>query len=150
MDSIQYGKVLHYGSNNAHRLGLYSAKTMLQEMLGDNAAGFEKISAIGEEMTKRLNQVAKDVGVNMRVQSCGSMFHPMFTDEEVITGYRQFCERVNLPKYGEFTQHLREQGVFFTGVRALHNVACTAHTSVDIEKSIDAAGIALERMKSVK
>jgi glutamate-1-semialdehyde 2,1-aminomutase len=150
MDSIEYGKVLHYGSSNAHRLGLYAAKTMLEEMLRDNAAGYKKISAIGEDMTKRLNQVARDVGVNMRVQNCGSMFHPLFTDEEAITGYRQFCQHVDLQKYGEFAQYLREQGVFFTGNKTLHNLACTAHTNVDIERSIEAVGVALERMKSAR
>ena len=150
MDSIEYGKVLHFGSNNAHRLGLYSAKTMLEEMLRDNGAGYKKINAIGDEMTRRLNQVARDVGVNMRVQNVGSMFHPIFTDQEVITGYRQFCTHVDIPKYGEFAQKLRDQGIYFTGNKILHNVACTAHTQADIDKSIEAAGVALEQLKAGK
>jgi glutamate-1-semialdehyde 2,1-aminomutase len=150
MESIEYGKVLHFGSNNAHRLGLYSAKTMLQEMLRDDGAGYKKISAIGDEMTRRLNQVAKDVGVNMRTQNIGSMFHPVFTDQEVITGYRQFCTHVDIPKYGVFAEKAREHGVYFTGNKILHNVACTVHAQSDIDKSIEAAGMALEQMKAGK
>lgn len=146
MESIEYGKVLHYGSHNAPRLGLYAAKTMLQEMTRDDNAGFKKITAIGEQMTKRLNQVARDTGQNMRVQNVGSMFHPVFTDLDAITSYREFCATVDLDKYGRFSQLMRDQGIFFSGNRILHNLSCTAHTQSDIDASIDAAGQALEQM----
>ena len=148
MESIEYGKVLHFGSNNAHRLGLYAAKTALEEMSRDKSAAYAKINAIGDEMTARLNQVAKDVGVAMLVQNAGSMFHPVFTDLEEITGYREFCRHVDVPKYGAFAHKLREQGIYFTGNKILHNVACTAHTQADIDRSVEAAGIALEQMKA--
>lgn len=146
MESIEYGKVLHYGSHNAPRLGLYAVKTMLEEMKKDDNAGFKKINAIGDEMTKRLNEVSRTTGQNMRVQNIGSMFHPVFTDLDEITGYRDFCSSVNLSKYGEFSQKMRDQGVFFTGNRILHNLSCIAHTQQDIDKSIEAAGTALEQM----
>ena len=48
MESIEYGKVLHYGSHNAPRLGLFATKTMLEEMSRDNYAGYKKISEIGD------------------------------------------------------------------------------------------------------
>ena len=146
MESIEYGKVLHYGSHNAPRLGLYAAKTMLEEMRRDNNAGWTKINAIGEEVTSRLNQVARDTGQNMRVQNVGSMFHPVFTDLDEITGYRDFCGHVDLAKYAEFSKLMREQGVFFTGNKILHNLSCTAHTQADIDRTIEAAGNALEQM----
>ncbi|WP_299356869.1 aspartate aminotransferase family protein [uncultured Shimia sp.] len=146
MESIEYGKVLHYGSHNAPRLGLYAAKTMLEEMTRDDNAGFKKISDIGEQMTKRLNQVARDTGQNMRVQNVGSMFHPVFTDLDAITGYREFCATVDLEKYGTFSQLMRDQGIFFSGNKILHNLSCTEHTQADVDASIEAAGHALEQM----
>jgi glutamate-1-semialdehyde 2,1-aminomutase len=146
MESIEYGKVLHYGSHNAPRLGLYAAKTMLEEMSRDNNAGWAKINAIGEEVTQLLNQVAKDTGQNMRVQNVGSMFHPVFTALEEIPGYRDFCGHVDLAKYGRFSQLMRDQGVFFSGNRILHNLSCTAHTQADIDRTIAAAGNALEQL----
>jgi glutamate-1-semialdehyde 2,1-aminomutase len=150
MESIEYGKVLHFGSNNAHRIGLFAAKTAMEEMSRDDGAGYKKINAIGDEMTRRLNQVAKDVGIGMLVQNYGSMFHPVFTDQPEITGYRQFCSHVDVPRYGEFAQKLREQGVYFTGNKILHNVACIAHSQDDMDRTIEAAGIALEQMKTGK
>jgi len=146
MESIEYGKVLHYGSHNAPRLGLYAAKTMLEEMSKDNFANFKKINDIGDQMTRRLNLVAKDTGQNMIVQNVGSMFHPVFTDLDAITGYRDFCGTVDLAKYGVFSQLMRDQGIFFSGNKILHNLSCTEHTQSDIDVSIEAAGNALEQM----
>ena len=146
MESIEYGKVLHYGSHNAPRLGLYAAKTMLEEMSRDNFSNFKKIADIGDQMTSRLNQVAKDTGQNMVVQNIGSMFHPVFTDLDAINGYREFCGSADLGKYGEFSQLMRDQGIFFSGNKILHNLSCTEHTQDDIDVSIEAAGNALEQM----
>ena len=67
MESIEYGKVLHYGSHNAPRLGLFATKTMLEEMSRNNFVGFQKMSEVGEQMTRRLKQVSHDTGHTMRV-----------------------------------------------------------------------------------
>ena len=83
---------------------------------------------------------------NMRVQNVGSMFHPVFTDLDEITNYRDFCKTVDLAKYAEFAQLMRDQGIFFSGNKILHNLSCTEHTQSDIDASIDAAGGALEKM----
>jgi glutamate-1-semialdehyde 2,1-aminomutase len=147
MESIEYGKVLHYGSHNASRIGLYATKTMLEEMTRDDCAGLKKMNAIGNEVSSRLRQVAKDVGKHkMIVQNVGSMFHPVFTEAEEITSYRQFCAVADLGKYATFASILRERGVFITGNKTLHNLSCVAHTKEDIDRTIEAAGIALDQM----
>ena len=147
MESIEYGKVLHYGSHNASRLGLYATKTMLEEMCKDDFAGYKKLESVGEQVTKRLNQVAKDVGKHkMIVQNIGSMFHPVFTDLDEITNYREFCATADLKKYGDFAAKMREQGIFFTGNRILHNLSCTEHSQEDIDATIEAAGKALDQI----
>ena len=72
--------------------------------------------------------------------------HPVFTDLDAITGYRDFCGTVDLAKYGVFSQLMRDQGIFFSGNKILHNLSCTEHTQSDIDVSIEAAGKALEQM----
>jgi len=139
--------VLHYGTHNAPRLGLFAVKTMLKEMSKDDNAGFKKLAAIGEQVTVRLNQVAKDIGKHkMIVQNVGSMFHPLFTELDEITDCRQFCSSVDVQKYGEFAELMRNQGVFVTGNKILHNLSCTEHTQADIDNTIEAAGRALDQM----
>lgn len=146
MESIEYGKVLHYGSQNAPRLGLYAVKVMLQEMTKNDNAGFKTLTAIGEQMTSRLNAAAADARQNMRVQNVGSMFHPIFTDLEEVGGYRDFCASVDLAKYGAFAAAMREEGIFFTGNKILHNLSSTAHSQDDIDVTIDAAARVLHDM----
>ena len=82
----------------------------------------------------------------MRVQNVGSMFHPVFTDLAEISNYREFCQTVDLQKYGDFSQKMRDQGIFFSGNKILHNLSCTEHTQTDIDASIEAAGTALEQL----
>ncbi len=148
MESIEYGKVLHFGSHNAPRLGLYAAKTMLEEMVKDDYAGFKKMHAIGEEIARRLNDVARTFKkTRMIVQNAGSMFHPVFTDREEITNYRDFCQFVDTNKYREFAARMRERGIFMTGNTILHNLSCTEHTEQDVEDTIIAVGNVLEDMQ---
>ena len=146
MDSIEYGKVLHYGSQNAPRLGLYAVKVMLEEMTRDDNAGFRKLTDIGNQMTDRLNAAARDAGQNMVVQNVGSMFHPVFTDLDEIDGYRAFCATADLAKYSAFAAGMREDGIFFTGNKILHNLSCTAHTQADVDRTIEVATKVLHEM----
>ena len=145
MESIEYGKVLHYGSHNAPRLGLHATKTMLEEMTKDDNKGFKTIREIGETMTRRLNAVARDVGFNgMLVQGVGSIFHPVFTEAESIDDYRTFCRWVDVPKYGRFTSALLKRGIHFTGNKTLHSLSCTQHSNEDIEQTLEAVADTLK------
>ena len=74
------------------------------------------------------------------------MFHPVFTDLDEFTTYREFCQTSDLAKCADFFQKMRDQGIFFQGNKILHNLSCTEHTQADIEASIEAAGNALEQM----
>ena len=150
MASIESGKVLHFGSHNAPRLGLYACKAMLDEMTKDDHAGFKKIRAMGDEVTARMNEVARTAKsankARMLVQNAGSMFHPVFTELEEVTNYRDFCAHVDLGLYRKFSALMREQGIFITGNTILHNLSCIAHTPEDIDATIDAVGNALDDM----
>ena len=148
MRSIEYGKVLHFGSQNAPRLGLFVVKAMLEEMTRDGNAGFRKLTEIGDQMTRRLNEAARAAGQNMRVQNVGSMFHPVFTDLDRIDNYREFCATVDLPKYAAFAAGLRDEGIFFTGNKILHNLSSTAHTQEDVDTTIAAAERVLANLPS--
>ena len=41
---------------------------------------------------------------------------------------------------------MRDQGVFFTGNRILHNLSCTEHTQADVDTTIEAAYRALDQL----
>ena len=58
---------------------------------------------------------------------------------------RSFLDKGTVGK-AEFSQNMRDQGIFFSGNKILHNLSCTEHTQADVDASIEAAGNALEQM----
>lgn len=150
MESIEFGKVLHFGTQNAPRLGLFAVKAALEEMTKDDCAGFKRITQIGETMTRRLNEVARGTnGGGMVVQGVGSIFHPFFTELDEISDYRTFCAHVDLAAYGRFAAALRQRGIFFTGNKVVHNLSCTEHSDEDIEQTVAAVGEVLDDFRRV-
>lgn len=147
MDGLEWGKVLHYGSHNAPRLGLYAAKTMLEEMLRDGGQGFRALADLGERMAGRLRDVVNASNRHPAVvQNVGSMFQLYFTDAERIETFREFCARVDRGKFREMANRLLRHGVYMSPSNTLHSLSCTAHTEADIEATADAVGTVLDEI----
>lgn len=139
MSGLEWGKVLHYGSHNAPRLGLYATKTMLEIMTADNSAGFAQLQACGSKMAEALREV---IGAQKRhraiVQNAGSVFQIYFTDREEITDYREFCTHVDRSKFKLFANALMQNGVYMSPANTLHSLSSTAHSDADIAATAEA------------
>ena len=147
MEGLEWGKVLHFGSHNAPRLGLYAAKTMLETMLADGGAGYRKLADIGERMADRIRAAIRASNKHRAiVQGVGSMFQIFFTEQEAIENYRDFCAHVDRGKFREFVLALHRQGVFMSPSNTLHSLSCLAHTDADIEATADAVGTVLDAL----
>lgn len=148
MSGLEWGKVLHFGSHNAPRLGLYAAKTMLEEMLADDRAGYRRLAGLGE---KAAGRVAEAIRANNRhraiVQGVGSMFQIFFTDRDRIDDYRDFCAHVDRIKFRDFVRILHRHGVFMSPANTLHSLSCLVHTEDDIEATAEAVGAALDELE---
>ncbi|UCH75331.1 MAG: aspartate aminotransferase family protein [Rhodospirillales bacterium] len=147
MEGLEWGKVLHFGSHNAPRLGLYAAKTMLEEMLADGGAGYRRLAEIGERMAERIRAAIRASNKHRAiVQGVGSMFQIFFTDREAIGDYRDFCAHVDRAKFRDFVLALHRQGVFMSPSNTLHSLSCLAHSDADIEATADAVGTVLDAL----
>lgn len=147
MDGLEWGKVLHYGSHNAPRLGLMVAQAMLQELLADDRRGFRMLQSLGDSMSDAFREVARRTnGARMVVQNVGSLFQFYFTDRESIDDYRDFCTHVDRAKFQAVVTRLRDKGIYMSPSNALHSLSCTAHTPEDIRMTADALGTVLDDM----
>ena len=147
MEGLEWGKVLHYGTHNAPRLGLFAAKTMLSEMLADNKAGFRRLSEIGQAMAERIREAARASNKHrLVVQGLGSMFQMFFTTAPSIDDYRAYCAEVDRAKFREFARRLRSKGVFISPSNALHSLSCLVHTAQDIALTATRIGEVLDDM----
>lgn len=87
-------------------------------------------------------------GISAIVQNVGPMFQIMFTDQPAIRDYREFCQFVDRAVFQKFVLSLFPLGIYASPSAALHSIATLAHSEEDVDKTIDGAGEALERVSS--
>ncbi len=143
MEALEWGGVLHYGTQNASRVGLYAARASLRELLRDDGAALRHTWRIGEKLCQGLRDLFEETGAKAIVQNVGPMLQIMFTDQPAIRNYRQFCAHVDRARYQRFALALFEHGVYMTPSAALHSIVSLAHTDEDVSFTLEAARKAL-------
>jgi glutamate-1-semialdehyde 2,1-aminomutase len=143
MQTLEWGGVLHYGTQNSSRIGLYAARASLQELMRDDGAAFRRTWRIGEKLCEGLRVLFAETRTPAIVQNVGPMLQIMFTDRPAIRDYREFCAHVDRPRYQEFALALFKYGVYVSPSACLHSIVSLAHTDEDVEFTLDAARKAL-------
>jgi glutamate-1-semialdehyde 2,1-aminomutase len=148
MEALAWGGVLHYGTQNSSRLGLFATRANLVELGRDDGAVFRHTWKIGEKLRNGLSEVLTDTGTPAIVQGVGPMFQIFFTEQQAITDYRDFCAHVDRDSYRRFALALFERGVYMSPSAALHSVVSAAHTDKEVERTLAAAKEVLSDDKS--
>ena len=81
MDGLRWGVVLHYGTQNAPRLGLHIVQASLDELTRDDNYGFRRLHQLGEKLEKGIAGAIEASGVKAIVQGVGPMLQMMFTEQ---------------------------------------------------------------------
>ena len=144
MDALQSGGVLHYGTHNGSRIGMYAARANLRVLTRDNNASFRHTGRIGERLCTGLRELFRTKGIAAVVQNVGPMFQVMFTDRPAIRDYREFCQFVDRSAFQKFVLSLFPFGVYASPSAALHSIVTLAHTDEDVDRTLEAAGKSLE------
>lgn len=144
MDALQWGGVLHYGTHNGSRIGMHAARANLRVLTRDNNAAFRHIWKISEQLCTGLKDLFRRKGQAVVVQSVGPMFQLMFTDQPAIRDYREFCRYVDRAAFQQFVWSLFRFGVYMSPSASLHSIVTLAHTEEDVDRTLDAAGKALD------
>ena len=140
MESLAWGGVLHYGTQNASRVGLFAARANLQ-ILGDRDVGvFQHTWNIGERLVKGLQEIFKKTKTPAIVQAVGPMFQILFTEQSAIHDYREFCAFVDRDRYRRFAHALFQYGIYMTPASGLHSVTSLAHSPEDVDHTLSAVG----------
>jgi glutamate-1-semialdehyde 2,1-aminomutase len=144
MDALQWGGVLHYGTHNGSRIGMYAARANLRVLTRDNNAAFVHTWRIAERLCDGLTSLFRHKGRGAIVQSVGPMFQVMFTDQPAIRDYREFCQFVDRAAFQKFVLSLFPFGVYASPSASLHSIVTLAHTDADVDLTLEAAEKALE------
>jgi len=138
MDAFAWGGVLHYGTQNASRLGLHAARASLRELQRDQGAAFRQLWRIGENLAAQLNAVFREAGTAAVAQGVGPMLQVLFTGRPSIRDYREFCAFVDRGQYRKLALALFRHGVYLSPSAALHSVSSLAHTDEDVAATVEA------------
>jgi glutamate-1-semialdehyde 2,1-aminomutase len=144
MSALAGGAVLHYGTHNASRIGMFAARASLRKLTRDGNAAFRHIWNIADQLADGLTALFRRKGVAAIVQRVGPMFQIMFTERESIHDYREFCLHVDRKKYQRLSWKLFEFGVYTTPAATLHSIVTLAHTESDVQKTLAAMDRALD------
>ena len=138
MDAFAWGGVLHYGTQNASRLGLHACRANLRELQRDQGAAFRHLWRIGGNLAAQLNAVFRETRTPALVQGVGPMFQILFTDRPSIRDYREFCAGVDRGQYRKLALALFKHGIYMSPSAALHSVSSVAHTDEDVAGTVAA------------
>jgi glutamate-1-semialdehyde 2,1-aminomutase len=144
MDALQWGGVLHYGTHNGSRIGMFAARANLRVLTRDNNASFRHTWKIAEKLRVGLRDICEKKGRKAIVQNVGPMFQLMFTDQGAIRDYREFCMHVDRAAFQKFVLSLFQFGVYASPSAALHSIVTLAHTEEDVDLTVAAASKALD------
>jgi glutamate-1-semialdehyde 2,1-aminomutase len=145
MDALQWGGVLHYGTHNGSRIGMFAARANLRVLTRDNNASFRHSWRIAEQLCTGFRDLLRKKGRSAIVQNVGPMLQVMFTDQPAIRDYRDFCQHVDRAAFQKFILSLFPFGVYASPSAALHSIVTLAHNDEDVKLTLEAASKALER-----
>jgi len=143
MEAFRWGGVLHYGTQNASRVGLAAARASLQVLEADGGAAFGRLRRVADALVAGLRAVFAETNTPAIVQQAGPMLQIFFTDRPAIRDYREFCAHVDRGRFQRFAWALFRHGVYMSPSAALHSVVSLAHTDEHVAATLDAVRQAL-------
>jgi glutamate-1-semialdehyde 2,1-aminomutase len=146
MSALAGGRVLHYGTHNASRIGLFAARASLRKLTRDGGAAFRYIWDLADQLAGGITELFRRTGTAAIMQRVGPMFQIMFTERKAIRDYREFCQHVDRAKYQRFSWKLFQYGIYTSPAATLHSIVTLAHSASDVEKTLIAMEKALTGM----
>ncbi len=137
------GNVYHGGTYNAHPVSVTAGLTTLEIL--SKPGTYSKIDRIGDSLFHGLRDVAQDRGVDVWVESVGSLGQMYFTNHEIRTWRDAF--NVDPEKWKHWFMYSLGKGVFFGVPHAdEHFFTSLAHSKEDIERSLEVSDQAFQRI----
>lgn len=147
MSALSAGRVLHYGTHNASRIGMHAARANLRKLKQNQGDVFRKIWDLAGVLASGITKLFQKKGIAAIVQHVGPMFQIMFTERDRICDYREFCEFVDRQEYQRLSLKLFESGVYTSPAATLHSIVTAAHTPRDVELTLSALEQALDTLR---
>lgn len=128
------GPVYQAGTLSGNPVAMAAGLAQLNELLSQNA--YEKLESLGAQLEDGIKSVLKKFNKPYTFHRAGSMFCLFFTDKEVYD--LASAQQANLTEFKAFFWNMLAQGVYFAPSPYETGFISLAHSSTDIEKTIQA------------
>ncbi|MBO9130516.1 glutamate-1-semialdehyde 2,1-aminomutase [Bacillus sp. 165] len=136
------GPIYQAGTLSGNPLAMTAGYETLTQLTPESYIEFEKKA---ERLEEGLKEAANKYSIPHCINRAGSMVGFFFTNEKV-TNYEQ-AKTSNLEYFASYYREMIEQGVFLPPSQFEGLFLSTAHSSEDIERTIQAAEIAMSKLK---
>jgi glutamate-1-semialdehyde 2,1-aminomutase len=106
---------------------------------------FERITSLGDALGEGLTALANEAGITAHARGVGPLLQIVFADHPA-NDFRDFIRSSDRGAYRDFWLGMVEAGVMFAPQTTGCWFVSDAHTEVEIEKTLEAAGEVLMKM----
>ena len=140
------GPVYQAGTLSGNPLAMAAGLATLGELA--KAGSYEHLGATSQRMADGLGEIAREVGVEFTAVAVGGAFGFFFHPGPV----RNFADaqKAHAGRFKRFFQSMLEQGIYLAPSRFECGFASLAHQSRDIEATLAAARIAMQKTARVR
>lgn len=129
------GPVYQAGTLSGNPLAMAAGIANLEEL--NTTGAYDKLEQLGEQLAAGLRDAAKSAGVDVQFNRCGSMFCGYFTSQPV----HNLADAMHSDRerFKKFFHGMLEGGVYLAPSQFEAGFISTAHTTADIEKTVQTA-----------
>ncbi|WP_086427593.1 glutamate-1-semialdehyde 2,1-aminomutase [Staphylococcus cornubiensis] len=136
------GDIYQAGTLSGNPLAMTSGYMTLSQLTPES---YEYFNELGDMLEQGLTEIFGKHQVPLTVNRAGSMIG-FFLNEGPVTNFKE-ANRSDLEMFSQLYRELAEQGIFLPPSQFEGMFLSTAHTKEDIEKTLNAFDVALERIK---
>jgi glutamate-1-semialdehyde 2,1-aminomutase len=136
------GPVYQAGTLSGNPLAMAAGIAALEELVATNA--YSKLENLGQALETGLRQAAKEAGISVIFNRCGSMFCAYFTAEPVHN--LADALKSDRERFKHYFHGMLEQGVYLAPSQFEAGFLSTAHTEADIQHTVQAARTVLRKL----
>jgi glutamate-1-semialdehyde 2,1-aminomutase len=127
------GPVYQAGTLSGNPLAMAAGLAQLREL--ERNDGFNRLEKLGSEMEAAVKQTLTEIGRNYAFHRIGSMFCLYFCEPPVHN--LADARRSDLAAFRSFFHHCLSSGVYFAPSQFEAGFLCLAHTSSDLERTVE-------------
>ena len=142
------GSVYQAGTLSGNPIAVAAGLTTLKLLKQKAASYYPQLDRLSEKLARGLKECAHQAGISLSVTHIGGMFGFFFTDKDPVTHFSQI-QTTNTVQFQRFFHAMLSQGVYLAPSPFEAGFISTAHSSKEIDSTLEAAKHAFQHCKEL-